>query len=86
MHSNLPLQTPTVNKSEESSLVTEASTSETTSQVLIPVPSALITAKPVANVEQQRAIITRVNRRKKTIINTIFFYSGYDSSRFRKIS
>jgi len=75
MHSNLPLQTPTVNKSEESSLVTEASTSETTSQVLIPVPSALITAKPVANVEQQRAIITRVNRRKKNYNQHYFLLS-----------
>jgi len=75
MHSNLPLQTPTVNKSEESALVTEASTSETTSQVLIPVPSALITAKPVANVEQQRAIITRVNRRKKNYNQHYFLLS-----------
>ena len=52
----------TATKTEEISKLTESSNSENVSQIPISIPSALITPKPPPNVEQQRAIITRVKR------------------------
>ncbi|CAF4987837.1 unnamed protein product, partial [Rotaria sp. Silwood1] len=49
----------TTNKTEEAIKSIELSNSENISHMPISVPAALITAKPPANVEQQRAIITR---------------------------
>jgi hypothetical protein len=65
--------TITANKTEEIIKPIEASNPENVSQ--IPIPSALITSKPPVNVEQQRAIITRVTEFHKhfyILKNTIF--------------
>jgi hypothetical protein len=50
----------------------------------ISIPSALITAKPPANVEQQRAIITRVKKSHQNfcILRKRKNLLGYDTSRF----
>lgn len=52
--------TITTNKTEEIIKLIEVSNPENIPHIPISIPSALIIAKPPANVEQQRAIITRV--------------------------
>ena len=59
MYSN-PAPTAVENKSEKSVQPIEVPIPENIPLIPMAIPSTLITAKPQANVEQQRAIITRV--------------------------
>ncbi len=69
-YSNPITTTATTNKTEEIAKPIEVSNQENVPHMPISIPSALITAKPPPNVEQQRAIITRV----KKILIKIFIY------------
>ncbi|CAF2946599.1 unnamed protein product [Rotaria sp. Silwood2] len=60
----------TTNKTEETIKLIEISNSENIPHMPISIPAALITAKPPANVEQQRAIITRVMIRRDFVKTT----------------
>ena len=71
-----------INKPEEKIKPPEISTSESNSHAPITIPSALITAKPPANVEQQRAIITRVKRIFYIEKENFSSLTGNDPSRF----
>ncbi|CAF3641356.1 unnamed protein product [Rotaria socialis] len=58
------------NKTEETPKSVETSNLENMSHVPLSIPTSLITAKPPANVEQQRAIITRVMIRRDFVKST----------------
>jgi hypothetical protein len=79
-----PIPSTTINKTEENTKPTQVSEPENIPQIPISIPAALITAKPPTNVEQQRAIITRVkeNLREYFSIQKQILL-GYDTSRFR---
>lgn len=62
---------PTANKAEETNKPIETSNADIIQVAPISVPAGLVTPKPPANVEQQRAIITRVN-----IIYSVFLFTN----------